>query len=161
MNKLNKAIYTKQYIKDKEGAKKRIYNNKADITGTFIALHLVDILVKYRQAKTPIQIATLKDNKIQVFPYLKLALGKAFFLYTYKVFVFKQAQEDFLYNSKHSLYGLIREPHRTINRINNNNNTYRTGLPSKYIILIITVQLNLQSSFKVNLNLLDDFIYIW
>ena len=49
--------------KGRRGARKWIYN-KADITGTFIALHLADILVKYRQAKTPTQIATPKDNKI-------------------------------------------------------------------------------------------------
>ena len=47
MDKLNGAIYTKQYIKDKKGARKRIYN-KADNTGTFIALYLTDILVKHR-----------------------------------------------------------------------------------------------------------------
>ena len=35
--------------KGKRGAKKWIYN-KADITSTFIALHLTDILVKYKQA---------------------------------------------------------------------------------------------------------------
>ena len=64
MDKLNRAIYTKWYIKDKKGARKRIYNNKADITGTFIALYLADMLVKYRQAKTPIEIATPKDDKI-------------------------------------------------------------------------------------------------
>ena len=108
--------------KRQRGARKWIYNNKADITGTFIALHLVDMLVKYRQAKTPIQIATLKDNKIQVFPYLGLALGKVFFLYTREVFASKWAREDFPCNSKYSLYGPIREPHWTINRMNNNNN---------------------------------------
>ena len=48
MDKLNGAIYTKWYIKDKKRARKWIYNNKADITGTFIALHLIDILVKHR-----------------------------------------------------------------------------------------------------------------
>ena len=40
--------------KGQKGAKKWIYNNKVNITGTFIALHFADILVKYRQAKTPI-----------------------------------------------------------------------------------------------------------
>ena len=35
--------------KGQRGAKKWIYN-KADITGTFIALHLTDILVKHKQA---------------------------------------------------------------------------------------------------------------
>ena len=48
MDKLNRAIYIKWYIKDKKGARKRIYN-KADNTGTFIALYLADILVKHRQ----------------------------------------------------------------------------------------------------------------
>ena len=66
-------------------------------------------------------MATLKEDKIQVFPYLGLALGKAFFLYTREVFASKWAREDFPYNSKYSLHRLIREPHRTINRINNNN----------------------------------------
>ena len=42
-------LYVKQYIKNKKGTKKWIYN-KADNTSTFIALHLIDILVKYRQA---------------------------------------------------------------------------------------------------------------
>ena len=47
MDKLNGAIYIKWYTKDRKGAKKRIYN-KADNTGTFIVLHFVDILVKYK-----------------------------------------------------------------------------------------------------------------
>ena len=34
--------------KGQKGARKRIYN-KADNTGTFIALYLIDMLVKYRQ----------------------------------------------------------------------------------------------------------------
>ena len=50
--------------KGQKGAGKWIYNNKADITGTFIALYLADMLVKYRQAKTPTRIATPKDDKI-------------------------------------------------------------------------------------------------
>ena len=41
-------LYIKWYTKDKKGARKRIYN-KVDNTGTSIALHLVDMLVKYRQ----------------------------------------------------------------------------------------------------------------
>ena len=48
MDKLNGAIYIKWYIKDRKGARKWIYN-KADNTGTFTALYLVDMLVKYRQ----------------------------------------------------------------------------------------------------------------
>jgi hypothetical protein len=40
-------LYIKWYIKDRKGARRRIYN-KADNTSTFIALHLADILVKYR-----------------------------------------------------------------------------------------------------------------
>ena len=43
-------LYIKWYIKDKKGARKRIYNNKVNTTGTFIALYLADILVKHRQA---------------------------------------------------------------------------------------------------------------
>ena len=42
-------LYIKWYIKDRKGARRRIYN-KADNTSIFIALHLADILVKYRQA---------------------------------------------------------------------------------------------------------------
>ena len=42
-------IYIKWYIKDRKGARKRIYN-KADNTGTFTAPYLADMLVKYRQA---------------------------------------------------------------------------------------------------------------
>ena len=47
MDKLNRAIYIKWYIKDRKGARKQIYN-KADNTSTFIVLHLIDILVKYK-----------------------------------------------------------------------------------------------------------------
>ena len=79
-------------------------------------------------------MATTKDNKIQVFPYLKLALGKVFFLYTCEVFASKQVQEDFPCNSKYSLYRPIREPHRTINRINNNNKYNKSDLNKKMII---------------------------
>ena len=43
-------LYIKQYIKDKKGARKWIYNNKIDNTSTFITLYFVDILVKYKQA---------------------------------------------------------------------------------------------------------------
>ena len=53
IDKLNGAIDIKWYIKDRKGARKRIYN-KADNTGTFIALHLADTLVKYRQANKPL-----------------------------------------------------------------------------------------------------------
>ena len=42
-------LYIKWYIKDKKGTKKRIYNNKVNNISTFIALHLIDILVKYKQ----------------------------------------------------------------------------------------------------------------
>ena len=49
MDKLNGAIYIKWYIKDRKGARKWIYN-KANNIGTFTALYLADILVKYRQA---------------------------------------------------------------------------------------------------------------
>ena len=49
MDKLNRAIYIKWYIKDRKGARKQIYN-KADNTSTFTALYLVDMLVKHRQA---------------------------------------------------------------------------------------------------------------
>ena len=49
MDKLNGAIYIKWYIKNKKGARKQIYYNKVDNTSTFIALHLIDILVKHRQ----------------------------------------------------------------------------------------------------------------
>ena len=48
--------------KGQREARKWIYNNKADITGTFIALHLVDILVKYRQAKTQIGRASCRER---------------------------------------------------------------------------------------------------
>ena len=49
MDKLDGAIDIKWYTKDRKGARKWIYN-KADNTGTFTALYLIDILVKYRQA---------------------------------------------------------------------------------------------------------------
>ena len=71
-------IYIKWYIKDRKGAKKQIYN-KADNTSTFIALHLVDILVKYKQANKPLHRHPQQmDNKIQVFPYLRASLRVSF-----------------------------------------------------------------------------------
>ena len=42
-------LYIKWYIKDRKGARRRIYN-KVDNIGTFIALHLADMLVKHGQA---------------------------------------------------------------------------------------------------------------
>jgi hypothetical protein len=112
MDKLNRAIYTKWYIKDKKGARKRIYYNKADNTGTFIALHLADILVKYRQVNPYTDTHGRKMIRyrfslalgLALGSALRLALDKVFFLYTYKVFVFKWAREDFPYNSKQSVW---------------------------------------------------------
>ena len=109
MDKLNRAIYTKQYIKDKKGARKQIYN-KADNTSTFIVLYFADILVKYRQANP---YTDTHSGRIIRYRFslalglalrsaLGLALGKAFFLYTCKVFASKQAREDFPYNNKQS-----------------------------------------------------------
>ena len=46
MDKLNGAIYYIIYKRQK-GARKWIYN-KVDITSTSIALHLINILVKYK-----------------------------------------------------------------------------------------------------------------
>ena len=100
-------LYIKWYIKDKKGAKKRIYN-KADNTSTFIALHLVDILVKYRQANpyTDTHGGRIIRYKFSLAlrPALGLALSKVFFLYTCKVFASKWAREDFPYNSKQSIW---------------------------------------------------------
>ena len=115
MDKLNGAIYTKWYIKDKKGARKRIYN-KADNTtcSTFIALHLVDMLVKHRQVNPYTDThggrITRYRFSLTLRPALGLALGlalgsalsKTFFLYTRKVFAFKWAREDFPYNGKQS-----------------------------------------------------------
>ena len=50
MDKLNRAIQYYMVHKGQKGARKRIYNNKADNTGTSIALHLADTLVKHGQA---------------------------------------------------------------------------------------------------------------
>ena len=105
----------------KKGARKRIYYNKVDNTGTFTALHLADMLVKHGQANPYMDTHGGKMTRYR----FSLALGKALFLYTRKVFASKWAREDFPCNSKHSLHGLIREPHRTINRMNNNNNRYK------------------------------------
>ena len=46
IDKLNRAIYYMVY-KGQKGARKGIYN-KVDITSTFTALYLVDILVKHK-----------------------------------------------------------------------------------------------------------------
>ena len=49
---------------DRKGARKRIYN-KADNTSTFIVLHLVDILIEYRQVYKPLHRHLRRmDNKI-------------------------------------------------------------------------------------------------
>ena len=115
MDKLNGAIYTKWYIKDKKGARKRIYN-KADNTGTFIALHLVDILVKHGQVNP---YTDTHGGRIIRYRFslalglalgsalgsaLGLALGKVLFLYTCKVFASKWAREDFPCNGKQSAW---------------------------------------------------------
>ena len=74
----------------------RIYN-KADNTGTFIALHLVDMLVKHRQVNP---YTDTHGGRIIRYRFslalglalgsaLGLALGKALFLYTRKVFASK------------------------------------------------------------------------
>ena len=108
MDKLNGAIYTKWYIKDKKGARKRIYYNKADNTSTSIVLHLVDMLVKYRQANPYTDTHSGKIIRYRFSLALRLALGSAlgrvFFSYTRKVFISKWAQEDFPYNNKQSAW---------------------------------------------------------
>ena len=98
-------IYIKWYTKDRKGARKRIYN-KADNTGTFIALHLADTLVKHGQANPYTDTRggwmTRYRFSLALGPALGLALSKALFLYTRKVFASKWAQEDFPCNSKQS-----------------------------------------------------------
>ena len=75
-----------------------------DNTGTFIALYLIDILVKYRQINpyTDTHGGRIIRYRFSLAlrPALGLALSKVLFLYTCKVFTFKWAQEDFPYNSK-------------------------------------------------------------
>ena len=60
-----------------------------DNTGTFIALYLVDILVKYKQANPYTDTYGGKIIRYRFFLALRLALGlalgKVFFLYTCKV----------------------------------------------------------------------------
>ena len=70
-----------------------------DNTGTSIVLHLIDILVKYRQANP---YTDTHSGKIIRYRF-SLALSKAFFLYTRKVFASKWAREDFPYNGKQSV----------------------------------------------------------
>ena len=86
-------LYIKWYTKDKKGARKRIYNNKAGNTGTSTALHLADTLVKHGQANPYTDTHGRKMIRYRFSFALGLALGsalgKAFFLYTCKVFVFK------------------------------------------------------------------------
>ena len=104
-------LYIKWYIKDKKGARKRIYNNKAGNTSTSTALHLIDILVKHRQTNPYTDTYGGKIIKYRFSLALGLALGsalgsalgKAFFLYTCKVFAFKWVQEDFPHNNKQSV----------------------------------------------------------
>ena len=76
-------------------------------TSISIALHLADILVKHRQANPYTDTYGGKIIRYRFSLALRLALGsalgKAFFLYTCKVFVSKWAREDFPYNSKQSV----------------------------------------------------------
>ena len=96
----------------KKGARKRIYYNKADNTSTSIVLHLVDILVKYRQINPYTGTHSEKITRyrfslalgLALGSALRLALGKAFFLYTRKVFASKWAREDFPCNNKQSAW---------------------------------------------------------
>ena len=99
IDKLDGAIDIKWYIKDRKGARKRIYN-KVDNTGTSIALHLVDMLVKHGQVNP---YTDTHGRKMTGYRF-SLALGKAFFLYTCKVFASKWAQEDFPCNGKQSVW---------------------------------------------------------
>jgi hypothetical protein len=95
--------------KGQRGARKRIYN-KADNTtcSTFIALHLADTLVKHGQANPYTDThggwITRYRFSLALGPALGLALSKAFFLYTRKVFAFKWAREDFPCNGKQSAW---------------------------------------------------------
>ena len=92
--------------KGQKRARKRIYN-KADNTGTSIALHLADMLVKHRQANPYTDTYGGKIIRyrfsLTLGPALGLAISKALFLYTCKVFASKWVQEDFPYNSKQSV----------------------------------------------------------
>ena len=78
--------------KGQKGARKQIYN-KADNISTFIVLHLIDILVKYRQVNPYMDTYGKRIIKYRfslvLRPALGLALSKAFFLYTCKVFTSK------------------------------------------------------------------------
>ena len=97
--------------KGQKEARKQIYN-KADNTGTFIALHLADTLVKHGQANPYTDTHGGKMTRYRFSLALGLALGlalrsalgKAFFLYTHKVFAFKWAREDFPCNGKQSAW---------------------------------------------------------
>ena len=85
--------------KGQRGARKWIYN-KADITGTFIALHLADTLVKHGQANPYTDTQGEETTRYG----FSLALGKAFFPYTREVFASKWAREDFPCNGKQSAW---------------------------------------------------------
>ena len=80
--------------KGQRGARKRIHN-EADITGTFMALHLVDTLVKHGQANPYTDIKEKKMTRYGFSLALGSASGKAFFLYTRKVFASKWAVGGF------------------------------------------------------------------
>ena len=86
-------LYIKWYTKDKKGARKRIYNNKAGNTGTSTALHLADTLVKHGQANPYTDThggrMTRYRFSLALGPALGLALSTALFLYTCKVIASK------------------------------------------------------------------------
>ena len=85
MDKLNGAIYTIWYTKDKEELGSR--HTLRQISLVLVALHYTDTLVKYRQANPYTQTPKIRQHRFSLA--LGSALGKAFFLYTCEVFASK------------------------------------------------------------------------
>ena len=87
MDKLNGAIYTIWYTKDKEELGSG--HTSRQISLVLVALHYTDTLVKHGQVNP--YTRTPKTRRHGFF----FALGKAFFPYTREVFASKWAREDF------------------------------------------------------------------
>ena len=91
MDKLNGAIYTIWYTKDKEELGSG--HTSRQILLVLVVLHCIGILVKHRQANPYTQTPKIRRHGFSLA--LGSALGKAFFPYTREVFASKWAQEDF------------------------------------------------------------------
>jgi hypothetical protein len=91
MDKLNGAIYTIWYTKDKEELGSG--HTLRQISLVLVALHYTDTLVKHGQANPYTRTPKTRRHGFSLAS--GSASGKAFFPYTREVFASKWAREDF------------------------------------------------------------------